>query len=417
MGESRLPIPERPWHLSKNGRWSLSLGVRGLKVRVAQRKPGSTFYRVHRDPGRRTTYVSLHTTSRPEARQLAVDFIRELATRAKPAPAEPLTLERMWDLYQQEAPSYRQNTERTRRQKQADARLLMAGLGATKRVEHLTRNDVARYVAMRRTGHGWPDGRKTKPIRARTIQGDIKHLISMIYWAMSERLPDGSWLLESNPLRGLKLPKEEAPRRPVATYDRFLKVRTAAQELAVTAPQERGRQRWRRFELALVLAEATGARIGAISGLRWSDIRFDPPEITFRAEFDKRGRDRVVPVPEGFAEELRSFQVKLVEVGAGWLFPCADKDDHWPREILGELYDRAERHAKLPHVKGARFHAFRRKWATERKNMPLVDVMAAGGWKDAATLYNCYQQATPDGMLAVMSTPVKLRDRKVSKQA
>jgi len=38
----------------------------------------------------------------------------------------------------------------------------------------------------------------------------------------------------------------------------------------------------------------------------------------------------------------------------------------------------------------------------------------AGGWKDAQTLHSCYQLATPDGMLEVMSTPVKLRDRKVS---
>ncbi len=144
--------------------------------------------------------------------------------------------------------------------------------------------------------------------------------------------------------------------------------------------------------------------------------QLDAPEITFRAEFDKRGRDRVVPIPEALAEELRSFRVKLGELGAGWLFPCADKDDHWPREILGELYARAEQHAKLQHVKGARFHAFQRKWATERKNMQLVDVMATGGWKDAATLYTCYQQATVDGMLEVMNTPVKLRDRKVSKQ-
>ena len=46
--------------------------------------------------------------------------------------------------------------------------------------------------------------------------------------------------------------------------------------------------------------------------------------------------------------------------------------------------------------------------------MSLVDVMAAGGWRDAQTLHRCYQLATTDGMLEVMSTPVKLRDRKVS---
>ena len=48
--------------------------------------------------------------------------------------------------------------------------------------------------------------------------------------------------------------------------------------------------------------------------------------------------------------------------------------------------------------------------------MALVDVMGAGGWRDAQTLHRCYQLATTDGMLEVMSTPVKLRDRKVSKQ-
>src|SRR6266545_4441287 len=307
MTERRLPIPERPWHKSKSGRWSLSLGVRGLKVRVQQRRPGGTFQRVFR-VGRRVSYASLHTTDRPEARRLAIEFIRELEKGKKINLAEPLTLEKLWDRYQQEASSYRGNLERTRKQKQLDVRLLIAGLGATKRVDHLTKNDVERYVAMRRTGHGWPDARETTPVRARTIQGEIKQLRQMIYWAMNERLPDGSWLLENNPLRGVKLPKEEDPRRPVTTYDRFLKLREAAQDMAATAPQKRGRGRWKRWEMALVLAEATGARIGAISGLRWSDISFDPPEIKFRAEFDKRGRDRVVPIPEGLADELRGFK-------------------------------------------------------------------------------------------------------------
>jgi integrase len=413
MAERRLPIPERPWHKNESGCWSLSLGVRGLKVRVEQRKQGATFYRVYRLPGGKQTYASLQTRDKEEARRLAAEFLREVEAGRKPA-SEPLTLERLWHRYQQEAPGYRQNTERTKKQKHAEMALLLAGLGTRKRVEHLTRNDVDRYIGMRRSGNGWPDGRKTNPVRARTIQGEIKLLLVLIHWALGERLPDGSWLLESDPLRRLKLPREENPNRPVATYDRFLKLRAAAQEQAASAPQERGRERWRRFELALVLAEATGARIGAIRGLRWSDFSFKPPEITFKAEFDKRGRDRVVPIPEELGKELRDLQVKLQAVGGGWLFPCAEKDAPWPREIFGQLFDRAERHAGLSHVRGGRFHAFRRKWATERKHMPLVDVMAAGGWKDPGTLHTSYQHATQDGMLEVMSTPMKLRDRRVS---
>jgi hypothetical protein len=122
----------------------------------------------------------------------------------------------------------------------------------------------------------------------------------------------------------------------------------------------------------------------------------------------------VVPIPEALAEELRAFRVKFAAVGDRWLSPCAEGEDHWPREIVGELFDRAERHAGLPHLKGGRFHPFRRNWTTERKNMSLVDVMAAGGWRDEQTLHSCYQLATTDGMLEVMNTPVKLRDKKVS---
>lgn len=44
----------------------------------------------------------------------------------------------------------------------------------------------------------------------------------------------------------------------------------------------------------------------------------------------------------------------------------------------------------VPKLKGALWHAYRRKWATERKDLPLRDVMAAGGWKDVTTLLTSY---------------------------
>jgi hypothetical protein len=49
---------------------------------------------------------------------------------------------------------------------------------------------------------------------------------------------------------------------------------------------------------------------------------------------------------------------------------------------------------------------------TNRQHGPKREVDAYGR-RDAQTLHSCYQLATTDGMLAVMSTPVKLRDRKV----
>lgn len=42
--------------------------------------------------------------------------------------------------------------------------------------------------------------------------------------------------------------------------------------------------------------------------------------------------------------------------------------------------------------------------------MPLVDVAAAGGWKDYPTLLRCYQQTDAASMLRVMECSDKLRD-------
>ena len=65
--------------------------------------------------------------------------------------------------------------------------------------------------------------------------------------------------------------------------------------------------RWIRLELALVLAETTGRRIGAIAGLRWNDISSRPPAITWRAAFDKRRREQTVPIPPNLRTSYGAF--------------------------------------------------------------------------------------------------------------
>ena len=62
----------------------------------------------------------------------------------------------------------------------------------------------------------------------------------------------------------------------------------------------------------------------------------------------------------------------------------------------------AERVAKVPKLKGSLWHAYRRKWPSERKHMPLTDVAAVGGWKDVETLLKCYSQADRNTVLSVM---------------
>ena len=115
-------------------------------------------------------------------------------------------------------------------------------------------------------------------------------------------------------------------------------------------------------------------------------------------------------MPAGFAEELRAFQRRLGAVG-GWVF-AAEKDAAVPmdRHLFDKWLSVAERDAKLPKLDGGLWHPYRRKWATERKHHSLIDVAAAGGWKDKDTLLTCYQAPDSQTLLAVMSEERKLRD-------
>jgi hypothetical protein len=77
---------------------------------------------------------------------------------------------------------------------------------------------------------------------------------------------------------------------------------------------------------------------------------------------------------------------------------------------------KAEQEAEVEALPGGLRHPYRRKWATERKTLPLIDVMAAGGWKDTQTPLTCHQHADEETMLRVMEAPVKLMNRRRMQQ-
>jgi integrase len=251
-------------------------------------------------------------------------------------------------------------------------------------------------------------------VRRRTVHADLVFLRTMLNWATTVKL-EGEWLLEENPLRGVRFPREPDPRRPVATFERFQAVRQAGQQLAAGAPKVRERDKWIRLELALILAEGTGRRIGSIRQLRWSDLSLgENPSIRWRAEFDKKRKEQVVPIPDALAEEIRAARVRLAAVGDGWVFKQAYKDAPWAPAQCQEYLRQAEAAATVEKLEGGLWHAYRRKWATERKDMPLKDVAAAGGWKDVTTLLTCYQHADETTMLKVMASPIKLVTRRTA---
>lgn len=251
-------------------------------------------------------------------------------------------------------------------------------------------------------------------MRRRTVQADLVLLRTRLIWATTVKLPNGEWLLAEYPLRGARFPREQNPRRPVATFDRFDRVRQNIRRQADAAPSAAERDRWIRLELALVLAEGTGRRIGSIRRLRWSDFCFDPPSILWRAEFDKRHREQLVPIPAALAAEIRAVRARLGTVGDGWVFRQATKDAPWAPAQCQDYLRQAEAAAGVEKLHGGLWHAYRRKWATERKELPLKDVAAAGGWKDVTTLLTCYQHADEATMLKVMESPAKLVSRRAT---
>ena len=95
-------------------------------------------------------------------------------------------------------------------------------------------------------------------------------------------------------------------------------------------------------------------------------------------------------------------------IGEAWVFP-SDTDESRPvdRHLANRWLRRAEKLAKIEHVKGRGWHSFRRGWASARKHLPDVDVAVAGGWKDTTTMKKCYQHADAVGVLKAATEPIR----------
>jgi integrase len=134
----------------------------------------------------------------------------------------------------------------------------------------------------------------------------------VLNWATLSGDGRGAPLLERNPLKGLPVPKEENPRRPLVNEAQYVKLREIA-------PKVDGS-----FELALVLANETGHRIGAIRQLRWSDVDLNEKRILWRAENDKIGMEHSPPLSGEAVRVLEQSRRKRGSIGDGWLFPSPD---------------------------------------------------------------------------------------------
>ena len=95
----------------------------------------------------------------------------------------------------------------------------------------------------------------------------------------------------------------------------------------------------------------------------------------------------------GLHEVLRQARKRAAAIGDAWVLPAVRNPERpCAKGTLDKWFGEAARRAKLALPRGARWHALRRKFATELKDLPLRDLSYLGGWKDPKTLLTCYQQ-------------------------
>ena len=291
--------------------------------------------------------------------------------------AEPPTLANLFDIYGQEVTPTK--AARVRQRDRAATRMFLDFLGPDRRPETLSRRDWDRFIRERRAGRAGSSGR---PVGDRTVECDLKFLLAVLNWATKFRDEDGGLLLDRNPLRGLRMPKERNPTRVVLSdeeYEALLEVSH--------------RVDWR-FHVALVLAHETGHRIGAIRQLRWRDVDFQGRTILWRAEHEKTGFEHRTPATAEAISALALARRVNPGNGGGPVLPAprdSSKSVSRPRAYV--WWRRAERLAGLERQRGRGWHSLRRKFATDLMDLPLKVLCELGGWKEAQTVLRCYQKA------------------------
>lgn len=319
----------------------------------------------------------------------------ELALKLRQAESEkssgPVTLATLFDIYVSEV------TPTKGVQKQMHDKLcvqLFLKAFGNRPAATLSRREWDRFIRDRRSGTLRPTSvKRRRMVRDRVIAYDLRFLLAVLNWATVSSDGRGSALLERNPLKGLPMPREESPRRPMVSEDEYEQLMRVADRVH------------RSFGLALILARETGHRIGAIRHLRWSDVDLTKRVVRWRGENDKIGFEHVTPLTPSAVAALEGERQARPAIAGAWIFADAS-GQVYDRFHFTDWWQRAITAAELPPVERRGWHSLRRRFATDLKAIPLKDLCQLGGWKSATTVLTCYQQADE----ATMRTALEQRE-------
>lgn len=395
-----------------------TVGAYGYKVTVRERRRGGNVYLYAWDPSRENYRKrSLGYRIRredgeidPDARRKAVKEARALSDRLdqgkgfRPAP----TVERVFKLFKRE--EIGDQGEERRRNLETALAAWRNYLGKSFDLSGLSLREWNGMKRDRAAGAVDARGKRVpeedrKPVGDRTVRKTLQVLRQVCRWAYRYKI-GGGFLLEEDPTRGFELPSEDNPTRPVCTEKQYTELLKAADSVKVNGGSD---QRAPLREL-LTIARHTGRRRGAIVALRWRDWLPEPTDtapygrLRWRAEEDKIGKLWVTPVKEEVRETLESLSDSS-DAGGTWIFPAPQVDGHVSADRAGKWLAKAKAKAEVEFPTGFGFHALRRLWVNERKDLPAVDVAQAGGWKGTQTLRDVYQRADPEGVKTAVLGP------------
>jgi integrase len=259
------------------------------------------------------------------------------------------------------------------------------------------------------------------PVAARTVEKDCRWLRAVCRWALQYRDEDGTLLLDRDPTAGLSIPHERNPKRPVASHDRVDAIRAVADRVD-TRVEDGGKRRRADSPFAELfeVVVGTGRRVSAVCGLRVEDLELEAAPgrphgaIVWPADTDKIGKRWRCPISLSTREALDAAlrrRRQAGRVGCGPLFPApGDPEKPLDYTLASSWLRRAEELAGLEPLEGSLWHAYRRLWASARKDLPDVDVAQAGGWSSLDALKQAYQQPDDATMLRVVEHETELRE-------
>lgn len=365
--------------------WSYATGERG-RNRIRVYEWGSKgiyldFFELAPEApgGRRRVRMALGHADREQAKAKA-DEVALAFRRGELRSSASLTLAMLFDMYAREV-----TPSKCAAQQAHDRRcfeMFLRFFGSNRKACTLSRIEWDRFVGARRAGAIAPKGpRHRQRVRDRTVQQNLRLLLATLNWATLAGDGSGQPFLERNPLKGLPVPKEESPKRPVVTEEQYQKLREAARAISP------------RLECLLSLAHETGHRAASIRQLRWSDLDLERKSVVWRGENDKIRFEHTTPLTDEAVAVLQAERSRSKAIGDAWVFASPrDATLCLSRHAVCNLWKRIARKAGLPEGQRYGWHALRRKFANELRTTPLRDLAHLGGWKNPQTIVCVYQQ-------------------------